>query len=63
MAFTGGKEERDHIERAYNLTSDIGYVAKIVASGGIEAIDKIKVTPDKYPRRPGIPSKRPIKEE
>jgi 16S rRNA (guanine527-N7)-methyltransferase len=24
-------------------------------------IDKVKTTPDKYPRRPGIPEKRPIK--
>ncbi len=26
----------------------------------IIVIDKIKATPNKYPRRPGLPSKKPI---
>ncbi len=44
IAYTGGKEERVPIERAYNLTSDIGYVARTLAVGGIEAIKRTKVT-------------------
>ena len=44
VAYAGRKEEREQIERAYNLTSDIGYVAKILAAGGREAINNVKVT-------------------
>ncbi|MEM2925977.1 MAG: ATP-dependent DNA ligase [Candidatus Bathyarchaeia archaeon] len=44
IAFGGGKEYREAIERAYNLTSDIGYVAEILAKGGIDAIRQVKVT-------------------
>jgi DNA ligase-1 len=44
VAHAGGKKERGEIERAYNLTSDIGYVAKILVIGGVEAIKRTKVT-------------------
>ena len=44
VAYTGRKEEREQIERAYNLTSDIGYVAGILATGGMEAVKKVKVS-------------------
>jgi DNA ligase-1 len=44
IAYAGGKEFRGDIERAYNLSSDLGYVAKTLAKGGIEAIRKFKVT-------------------
>jgi len=43
IAYTGGKEERAPIERAYNITSDIGYIARTLATGGIGAIKTIKV--------------------
>jgi len=37
------KEYREVIERAFNLCSDLGYVAKILASEGIEALKKFKI--------------------
>ncbi len=38
------KEDRPDIERAYNITSDLGRVAKTIADGGMEAIRAIKVS-------------------
>jgi DNA ligase-1 len=43
-AFTGGKENRPSIERAYNLTSDLGHIARIVVMEGLAGIEKISVT-------------------
>jgi DNA ligase-1 len=43
IAFGGGKESRKHLERAYNISSDLGRVAKIVSEQGLEGIKKIKV--------------------
>ncbi|MFX1473868.1 MAG: ATP-dependent DNA ligase [Promethearchaeota archaeon] len=43
-AFAGGKENRPSIERAYNLTSDLGYIARILAIDGLAGIEKITVT-------------------
>jgi DNA ligase-1 len=51
LAFGGGKETREHLERAYNISSDLGRVAKIVAEEGIEGIKKFKVMPGE-PIRP-----------
>jgi DNA ligase-1 len=51
VAFGGGKETRDHLERAYNISSDLGRVARIVAEEGIEGIKKFKVLPGE-PIRP-----------
>src|SRR5438552_1796060 len=39
-----GKESRPTLERAYNRTSDLGYVARTLATGGMEAIESLKVT-------------------
>ncbi|MFB0568027.1 MAG: ATP-dependent DNA ligase [Nitrososphaeria archaeon] len=44
IAYGGGKESREAIERAYNLTSDIGYVAKTLAEKGMKEIEKFSVT-------------------
>lgn len=44
ILYGGGKEARESFERAYNLTSDIGYVAKIAVSEGLEGIKNIKIT-------------------
>jgi len=38
------KAARTLIERAYNLCSDLGYVAKVLAERGIEALREMKVT-------------------
>jgi DNA ligase-1 len=43
IAYGGGKEARDKIERAYNISSDLGRVANIVAEKGIEGIEKFQV--------------------
>ena len=43
IAFTGKKENRDVIENAYNVSSDLGKVAQVVSKGGIEEIKKFQV--------------------
>jgi len=43
IAYGGGKEARQKIERAYNISSDLGRVANVVASSGIEGIEKFQV--------------------
>ncbi|SNZ07782.1 DNA ligase-1 [Persephonella hydrogeniphila] len=43
IAYTGKKENREIIERAYNLTSDLGYVASVLVEEGIEGVKKIKI--------------------
>jgi DNA ligase-1 len=44
IAFGGGKETREHLERSYNISSDLGRVAKTVAEEGIESIKKFEVS-------------------
>lgn len=44
IAYGGGKETREDIERAYNISSDLGRVAKTVAEKGIEGIRKFGVS-------------------
>jgi len=44
IAYAGGKEFREPFERAYNLSSDLGHVAKIVASQGVDSAKKFKVS-------------------
>jgi len=44
MAYGGGKETREFIERAYNISSDLGRVAKTVAEKGLEGIKKFHVS-------------------
>jgi len=44
ISIGGGKESRPILERAYNRSSDLGHVAKTLATGGIEAIESFKVT-------------------
>jgi DNA ligase-1 len=43
IAYGGGKEAREKIERAYNISSDLGRVANIVAEKGLEGIEKFQV--------------------
>ena len=43
IAYGGGKESRELIERAYNISSDLGRVASIVAEKGLEGIKKFQV--------------------
>ena len=44
IAFTGKKENREHIESAYNVSSDLGKVSLIVATNGIDEIKKFKIS-------------------
>jgi DNA ligase-1 len=43
IAYGGGKKTRDLVERAYNISSDLGKVANNVAEKGIEGIQKFQV--------------------
>ena len=43
QAHTGSKEKRDVLERAYNLSSDLGLVAKTLEEEGLEAIENFRV--------------------
>ena len=51
IAYGGGKEAREALERAYNISSDLGKVAETVAKKGISAIEKFEVSVGK-PIRP-----------
>jgi DNA ligase-1 len=44
IAYGGGKEAREALERAYNISSDLGRVAKTVAEKGIDAIQRFEVS-------------------
>ncbi|MEM1539733.1 MAG: ATP-dependent DNA ligase [Candidatus Bathyarchaeia archaeon] len=43
IAYGGGKEARELVERAYNISSDLGRVAKVVAEEGLEGVKNFKV--------------------
>ena len=43
IAFTGKKENREVIENAYNVSSDLGKVAQVASKGGIEEVKKFQV--------------------
>jgi DNA ligase-1 len=44
ITFTGKKENREQIENAYNVSSDLGKVSLIVATDGIDEIKKFKIS-------------------
>jgi DNA ligase-1 len=44
IAFAGGKEHRTTLERGYNITSDLGYIAGLVAFEGLQSVENVKVT-------------------
>jgi DNA ligase-1 len=44
IAYCGSKEAREDLERAYNLSSDLGHVAKVVALEGLEGLKKFKIS-------------------
>jgi len=44
IAYGGGKEAREHIERAYNICSDLGRVAKTIVELGLEGVKTFKVS-------------------
>ncbi len=44
IAYGGGKETREYLERAYNISSDLGRVAKTIVEKGLEGIKKFEVS-------------------
>jgi DNA ligase-1 len=44
IAYGGGKEARELVERAYNISSDLGRVAQVVAEKGLAGIKKFEVS-------------------
>jgi DNA ligase-1 len=44
IAYGGGKEAREHVERAYNICSDLGRVAKTLVEKGLEGIKSFQVS-------------------
>ncbi|MCW3994716.1 MAG: ATP-dependent DNA ligase [Candidatus Bathyarchaeota archaeon] len=43
IAYGGGKDARELIERAYNISSDLGRVASVVCEKGLDGIKKFQV--------------------
>ena len=43
IAFTENKENRKILEHAYNVSSDLGKVAEVIAQTGIEGIEKFEI--------------------
>lgn len=66
IAYGGDKSARDPLERAYNLSSDLGYVASVVAKDGLVGVEKFKIIVGR-PIRPmlceRLPSAREILEK
>ncbi|MGC8555902.1 MAG: ATP-dependent DNA ligase, partial [Conexivisphaera sp.] len=44
VAFGGTKDAREVVERAYNVSSDLGLVARTVASQGLAGLESIRIT-------------------
>jgi DNA ligase 1 len=62
ISYGGGKEARELIERAYNISSDLGRVANVVAEKGMEGIRKFEVSVFD-PIRPMLAERLPSSEE
>lgn len=62
LAYGGDKVARVPIERAYNLSSDLGYVADVVAHNGLEGIKKFRITVGR-PIRPMLCERLPAAQE
>lgn len=62
IAFTGTKDNRPYLERAYNISSDLGAVAKVVAEGGLEAVKGFKIEVGR-PIRPMLAERLPTPQE
>ncbi|MCD6369392.1 MAG: ATP-dependent DNA ligase [Thermoproteales archaeon] len=44
IAYGGLKSYREYIERVYNIHPDLGYIAKVLATEGLDGLRKIKIT-------------------
>lgn len=43
LALLGDKSQRKALERAYNITSDLGYVVELAAREGLKGVEKVQV--------------------
>jgi DNA ligase-1 len=62
IAYGGGKDSRELVERAYNICSDLGRVAETIAREGIEGIKGFRVSIDE-PIRPMLAERLSSPEE
>ncbi|MGD6932824.1 MAG: ATP-dependent DNA ligase [Candidatus Bathyarchaeia archaeon] len=62
IAYGGGKEAREPIERAYNICSDLGRVSDILVRDGLDAVKKMQVMVFE-PIRPMLAERLPSPEE
>jgi DNA ligase-1 len=62
LAFTGDKSNRKILENAYNVSSDLGTVAKLLATKGLESLRSLQITLYK-PIRPMLAERVRIAEE
>ena len=44
VAYGGDKTAREPLERAYNLSSDLGHVAEVVTREGLDGVEKFKIS-------------------
>jgi len=44
VAFFDSKQKKSELEHAYNISSDIGLVAKVLETSGIEGVNKLEIT-------------------
>lgn len=58
----GDKSLRERLERAYNVTSDLGLVAEVFYTQGIEGLDQIRITINN-PIRPALCERLPTAED
>ncbi len=62
VAKVGSKEFKEKLERAYNLCSDLGYVARVLFERGKEAIEQFKIVVG-IPIRPALAQRAQSAEE
>ena len=62
LAFTGDKANRKALENAYNVSSDLGTVAKLLATKGLDAVKAVQITLFK-PIRPMLAERVSTSEE
>ena len=62
IAFAKTKDARPIVERAYNLTSDLGEIARIIAEKGVSALKEVRIQVGR-PVRPMLAERLPTPEE
>lgn len=62
VAVTGSREFKEKLERAYNLCSDLGYVARVLYAEGPHAIENFKIVVG-IPIRPALAQRASSAEE